>query len=414
MNLHDELKLVCNTPWAITREAHETMVAVYRSGKVADIVAAVQARSDSKESAYTMDRGVAVIEIRGVLAKNRSWSADTAYSDVQEQLTAVKNDSAVAAVLLSIDSPGGTVDGCKETADQIRAVDAVKPVYAYADGQMTSAAYYLAAAGRRIAAPETAQIGSIGVVMAHIDVSKLADDIGVKVRYITSGKYKAMGNMFEPLSDEGEGYFQNHIDQTYAIFVNDVARYRGVETGQAVGMADNARIYLAAAALRAGLIDAMVTDRDAFIKSILQQKELGMDLKQLKESHPETYNEAVEQGVARERAESRAKMETAEAEAQAGVLTLVGRVCGDEARDRITGLMKAGVTPEQLDAISAAVPARQDDDGNGASRADVLAALHQATPAAVNGARVPEPDANAQKAEQRQADSDAMAAAANK
>ncbi|MBO4312560.1 MAG: S49 family peptidase, partial [Desulfovibrionaceae bacterium] len=182
-----------------------------------------QPRADMPEAApheaalgYSISQGVAVIRVDGPLDRQAhfGWLSGqrlaTGYDEIAHALDAACANPQVRAILLSFNSPGGAVPGCKELADHIAAVGTVKPCAAYADGLCASAAFWLASATGTIYAPRTATVGSIGVVMVHVDTSRAWDRAGVAFSYITGGKFKAVGNPHAPLSEDDRAYLQQH------------------------------------------------------------------------------------------------------------------------------------------------------------------------------------------------------------
>jgi signal peptide peptidase SppA len=132
-----------------------------------------------------------------------------------------------------------------------------KPIVAFANGMMASAAYWIGSAADEIVAEETAEIGSIGVVMMHYDYSGADEQAGVKRTILQAGHYKAMGNDTEPLSEEAEEYFQGHLDYLYTLFVDAVARNRDVTAEAVIEDMAEGRIFIGRQAVDAGLVDRL-------------------------------------------------------------------------------------------------------------------------------------------------------------
>jgi len=218
--------------------------------------------------------GVALILVEGTLV-NRLGSLEpycgmTGYDGLRTQITGALQDPAVKAIVLYVDSPGGEVAGCFDLADFIFDARAVKPVYSIVDGLACSAAYALASATSRIAASETAIVGSIGVIVGHCDFSAMLDKAGIKVTLIYAGEQKAAGNPYEALPEETRAEIQAEIETVYSMFVDRVARYRGLG-GDAV-RATQSRSYLAGAATGLGLSDIVAPPTDA-LAAIIQSLE---------------------------------------------------------------------------------------------------------------------------------------------
>ena len=120
----------------------------------------------------------------------------------------------IKAVMLDIDSPGGTVAGTPELAAAVASLNDRKPVYAFSCGQMCSAAYWIASQARAVYATPSAQVGSIGVVQAVIDDSAALESRGLKVEVFSVGKYKAMGAPGTPLTDDQRGLIRSNLEET--------------------------------------------------------------------------------------------------------------------------------------------------------------------------------------------------------
>ena len=308
-------------------------------------------RSEEQQAPlYTVEDGLAVIPVQGAMSKHGlqffGWRLLFSMREIAAALKEVAADTSVRAILLDVDSPGGTVDGIEELALAVRTAAAAKPLYAWADGLMASAAYWMASGARRIAAPATAQVGSIGVISMHREFSKALEGAGVRYTILAAGHYKAAGNTVEPLSDEMRAYLQEGIDAVYELFLSAVEQGRGVSREKTLAMADG-KIFIAGEALKAGLIDR-ICSREEFIKQIKQ--EWTMNLAELRAQHPE-----LEQELRAELEKDRAPaLENARAEGakeeQARFIGLACAVLGDAA-ETLKTVVQSGVTVEQIKAL---------------------------------------------------------------
>lgn len=157
----------------------------------------------------------------------------------------------VEAIILDVDSPGGNAQGIHETASMIAA--ASKPVFAQTDGLMCSAAYYLAAGAREIAATPSATVGSIGTYILHYDVSRMLEDMGVSVELFASGELKGAGAQGVPLTDQQRAMIQERVKQHSEMFFGFVDEHRGTDAEQLQGGA-----FLGEQAVKLGLVDKLV------------------------------------------------------------------------------------------------------------------------------------------------------------
>lgn len=291
-----------NTVWAIHPKKMEEIAAFIEnrmSGeKTEDFLAAAEQNEPTPESGYEVKDGVAVIEVYGVLSKRMNmltrFSGGTSTEKLAEAIKQAAADPEVDAILLDIDSPGGTVDGTKEVADIVYATRFEKPVVAYANGQMASGAYWIGSAATNIVAPETAEIGSIGVALMHYDFSEQDKMRGVKRTSISAGKYKRIASDEKPLSEEGAAYLQEMVDDYYQLFISAVARNRGADPETVHERMADGRDFIAVKAVKRNMIDQINTMDGALALA----KQLGgsMDIKALNEKYPELVKE-IESGA---------------------------------------------------------------------------------------------------------------------
>lgn len=219
---------------------------------------------------YRIENGVGMIDVFGVLTHRSSGlSPDSSvlqsYSDLGVQLDKAIQDSRVRAILLQLDSPGGEVGGAFQFAEQVAQAKAIKPIVAVASDLAASAAYLIASAATSIAMSETAQVGSIGVVMRHVDLSQAMADDGIKVTHIYAGKHKIDGNPYQPMTDEVMARFQEQVDYYYDLFVTTVARNRQISP-EAV-RATQAGVFTYRDAKSFGLVDTLATT-DQILKQL--------------------------------------------------------------------------------------------------------------------------------------------------
>jgi signal peptide peptidase SppA len=254
--------------------------------------------------------GVAIIAIDGPMApKMNLMSAlcgGVSMSVVGNSVMQAAADPDISGIVLAIDSPGGTVSGTQELMGKIRAANKVKPIVALAEGMMASAAYWVGSAASKVyASSGTDQIGSIGVVASHVDVSGQEAADGIKTTEITAGKYKRIASSYEPLTEEGRKSIQDQVDFLYSVFVNDVAGNRGVSVDVVKSDMADGRIFIGSQALKAGLIDG-VKSMDEVISELsagLASTKLdNITADGIKNDYPSVYSEIVKIGADAERA----------------------------------------------------------------------------------------------------------------
>ena len=178
------------------------------------------------------------------------------------KLDQISKDDHVKALILVINSPGGTFTGGENLYHSIRKFSEKKPVVALMGGTAASAAYMIALAADHIIAGNGTITGSIGVMLQTADFTGLLDKIGIKPVTIKSGPMKAQPNFMEPLSDESRAITASIIKDFFDIFVGMVIDRRKIDEVAAYKLADG-RIYSGRQALAEGLIDALGRETDA-------------------------------------------------------------------------------------------------------------------------------------------------------
>lgn len=190
---------------------------------------------------------IARVKVEGLIIEDR-WR--------DELLEDLADDDKVEAVMVYINSPGGTVVGGENLYLGLGRLAEQKPVVAVMGSTATSAAYMTAIATDRIFAREGTLTGSIGVIMQTADVTGLMEKIGVKPEVIKSGPFKAQPNPMEPVSDEARAHIQGVVMDMHAMFVDMVASGRGLERDRVLGLADG-RVFTGRQAIQEGLVDAI-------------------------------------------------------------------------------------------------------------------------------------------------------------
>lgn len=208
---------------------------------------------------------VAVIPIHGTLVRRTSGieaeSGLASYTGIAAQLDAALASPEIAAILLDIDSPGGESGGVFDLADRIRAASEVKPVWAVANDMAFSAAYALASAATRVFVARTGGVGSIGVIAMHVDQSVKDAQDGVRYTAVFAGERKNDLNPHEPISNEAHAVLKAEVDRIYDLFVETVARHRGLDADAV--RATEAGLFFGPDAVATGLADAVGSLEDA-------------------------------------------------------------------------------------------------------------------------------------------------------
>ena len=257
MSLPRIISKVYDEPWCITPAKHRAIQSALES-HLAGISLEDNFETDEAPGSNTQD-GVAVIPIHGIIGKHMSMlemaCGGCSVDSVSAMLGMAAEDPNVTAVVLDINSPGGTVTGVPELANQIFDLKQSKPVFAFTDCEMCSAAYWIAAQADAIYATSSAAVGSIGVYMALLDISRQLEMDGVKVNAISAGKWKLAGASFKPLTDDERAMFQAGVDRTHAQFKAAILRNRTINEDVMEG-----QVYDGEEALAANLTDAVAND----------------------------------------------------------------------------------------------------------------------------------------------------------
>lgn len=210
--------------------------------------------------------GIAVVPIHGpisarpdiferIFGVSRSANVQT----ISRNIRAALADETVKAVVLDMDSPGGTVSGVPELAAEIYSLRGDKPIIAQVDYLCASAAYYLAAQADDIVASPSAMVGSVGVFIQHMEMSKMLEMDGVTVEFIASNPEKVDGNRFQPLTDSGREELTALVDDAWKMMVADIARGRGATPATVREGYGKGHIFAAADALERGMVDKVRT-----------------------------------------------------------------------------------------------------------------------------------------------------------
>lgn len=205
---------------------------------------------------------VQVIPIVGAIAprSRESWFGSVAGMDsVRDRLRRAAAAPDVASIVLDIDSPGGTVAGTAETAAAVAEAAAIKPVIAVANTLAASAAYWIGSRASEFVASPSAEVGSIGVIGRHVDMSRLEERLGIKTTLVKAGKYKGEMSPFAPLTPDALAALQASADDAYGAFVADVAAGRRVSERRVREGFGEGRVLGAKAALAEGMIDRIAT-----------------------------------------------------------------------------------------------------------------------------------------------------------
>lgn len=261
--------------WAIEARALQSLVATCQQLDMPAHIAAGLAAQTSPAATpqktswgYKLSAdGMAIIAIDDVMTKyGTSLSAYPGTVATRRALRAARDASDVRGILLLIDSPGGSVFGLEDLAQDVVAVQATKPVHAYIEDLGASAAYYIASQAGRLTAGRSALIGAIGSYAVLTDYSQAFAAEGIKVHVVRSGRFKGVGEEGTPIDDEELADVQRIVDAYAGFFKQAVGQGRGMSADRVVELADG-RVHEAATALELGLIDGVETFDQALARA---------------------------------------------------------------------------------------------------------------------------------------------------
>ncbi|HLF89158.1 MAG TPA: signal peptide peptidase SppA [Anaerolineales bacterium] len=211
---------------------------------------------------------IAIVEVSGPILSGRAPSFSefsiAASEDILDIIQWSVVDPDVKAILLVVNSPGGSVVASDVIYDELKNVQ--KPVVVLFGETAASGGYYISMAGDYIVANPNSLVGSIGVISTFPNAQELLDKVGVEMNVIISGEAKDFGSLYRDMTPEEMEYWQGLIDETYAGFVEIVAEGREMSEEEVRALADG-RVYTGRKALDLGLVDALGYEQDAINKA---------------------------------------------------------------------------------------------------------------------------------------------------
>jgi capsid assembly protease len=271
------IRLAAETPWAILpSKLTEIRAFLSRKGAGDEIsaeeIAALTRPSTAPAAGFQRVGSVAVVPVLGTIAHRMNMfseiSGGTSTNKLGNTLRELAEDPQVTAIVLDINSPGGSATGVPELSDLLLELREKKKIVAVANGTAASAAYWIGAACSELVVTPSGQVGSVGVFMMHQDVSKALEAEGVKTTFVHAGKYKVEGNQFEPLSETARASMQESVDAYYEMFVKAVADGRKTTPARVRSDFGQGRMLMAKKALEAGMVDR-IASMDATLSRLL-------------------------------------------------------------------------------------------------------------------------------------------------
>lgn len=234
----------------------------------ADIMAAINGDKESRaqrKSALPKDGAIAVIPVFGIIAPRGNMIDDVSgpgSCSLQEFVSALRKaeaDDSIGQIVLLFDTPGGSVYGVEEAANEIARVASKKKCVGLSEHLCASAGYWLASQCSEFYCSPSGEVGSIGVYTAHCDMSKALEEEGVHYELISAGEFKTEGNPYQPLTEEARAAIQTSVDNYYAMFTKAVARGRKCAVSDVRDGMGKGRCLSASEALAGNMIDGIKT-----------------------------------------------------------------------------------------------------------------------------------------------------------
>ena len=238
--------------WIIVRKKLKKQILFWRTFAVLAVIALIIFQFGNFDTIKDKNH-IAVLNISNIITDNPKRS---------KALIKVANDDLIKALIVNIDSPGGTVVGGEALYLHLREVSSKKPVVAVISDLATSAGYMTAIAADKIFARQSSITGSIGVIIQTTDITVLLDKIGIKPEAIKSSPLKAQPSPLEPMSNKTRSATRLVVEDIFNMFIDMVSTRRNMNRQTVKKLADG-RIYTGRQAVKNGLIDAIGGEKEA-------------------------------------------------------------------------------------------------------------------------------------------------------
>ena len=238
--------------WIIVRKKLKKQILFWRTFAVLAVIALIIFQFGNFDT-FKDKNHIAVLNISNIITDNPKRS---------KALIKVANDDLIKALIVNIDSPGGTVVGGEALYLHLREVSSKKPVVAVISDLATSAGYMTAIAADKIFARQSSITGSIGVIIQTTDITVLLDKIGIKPEAIKSSPLKAQPSPLEPMSNKTRSATRLVVEDIFNMFIDMVSTRRNMNRQTVKKLADG-RIYTGRQAVKNGLIDAIGGEKEA-------------------------------------------------------------------------------------------------------------------------------------------------------
>lgn len=274
--------LLYATPWHILPEAHRRLQSLFEAHQTSFITLPGNDgdQDDMEKSSYDVQNGVAIVPVNGIIGKRLNMlEMMCGGADVDQIVSAVQKadmDPAVESILLNVNSPGGMVTGTPEAASALGQTS--KPLYAFTDSQMCSAAYWLASSATAgIFVTGSSDVGSIGTYLAMVDSSRAYEMEGLKLELFKAGKLKAIGLEGKAFTDEERTFLQEGVERANSRFTAAVVANRKSAGYRIADETMQGQWFDGEQAVANGLADQLVSGLGEAISMISQNPDLDDD-----------------------------------------------------------------------------------------------------------------------------------------
>jgi protease IV len=221
--------------------------------------------SSSLISFGIIEQEVYIIPVHGEISLYDSgglFGGGASAEQIVAEIDAANDDHLISAIILDINSPGGTVVATREIAAAVEASE--KPVVAWLREVAASGGYWIAASSDAIVADPATMTGSVGVIGSYLEFSDFLDEYGIKYERLTSGEFKDTGSPYKELTASERSMLQSKIDRLNSMFIQHVSERRALNEGQ-IRAISSAEIFLGVEAKQIGLVDVLGSKNEAII-----------------------------------------------------------------------------------------------------------------------------------------------------
>ena len=271
----DRMQWLARSPfWAILPDRLTPLMMLMLHGPQGPFAEAYEWEASKPTTQGKGNNKMVVIPVQGVLSKDGPAWMGTNYDEITSAAEQAAADPSVKRVVLAVDSPGGEVTGLPETAATLAQLATIKPVSAIVEGISASAAYWLTSQAQDITLTPSGEVGSVGVRMMHVDMSKMLDAAGFAVTELYAGQYKTEWSPFKPLTEDAKADMQTRLDAVHADFISAVSAGRGNRASADAKQArfGEGRMFSAKDAVGLGMADKIQAPRE-FYKAVMPAQE---------------------------------------------------------------------------------------------------------------------------------------------